>query len=211
MATFTHPINGLTCLLSCLLFPSICQSTPSATDFNTLALRCAPSVSVDTLKALVKSQSNFNPYHLEVLHGDSGKNEPAPTTRAESTSFIEAMQSMAILTEAGQDFRIGLTGINQKLTTKYGVKPEQLLDGCTNLAVASVILGQCFSQTQKTQSNTSRVTQALACFALENGQTGYALSYAQQLTGELPFSVPSFKKPSEPLSQSPKEKKAFVF
>ena len=39
----------------------------NAESFDDLAGRCAPNVSLDTLKALIKTESSFNPYAIAVV------------------------------------------------------------------------------------------------------------------------------------------------
>ena len=58
-----------------------------ADDFGELAKRCAPEVSEDTLRALVRTESSFNPYAIGIVGG--GSRQPK--------AFHEAMAVIAQL------------------------------------------------------------------------------------------------------------------
>ena len=74
--------------LSLLLYTGI----SFADDFGELAKRCAPEVSEDTLRALVRTESSFNPYAIGIVGGGSQRPK----------AFHEAMAIIAQLELEGK-------------------------------------------------------------------------------------------------------------
>mgnify|MGYP001035395233 CR=1 FL=1 len=145
-----------------------------ADEFAELAQRCAPSVAVDTLRAIVKTESNFNPYAIGVV-GDS---VPQPK------SFHEAMTTIARLELAGANYSVGLGQINKSNFAAYGINAAKALDACTNLSVAAQILGNCYSRAKKsgsTQSTSKNLHDALSCYYSGNFKQGYTHGYVNSV------------------------------
>lgn len=169
------------------LLPLFCQ----ADDFGELAKRCAPSVAEDTLRAIVKTESGFNPYAIGVVKG--GRKRKIKQPRA----YHEAMSTIAELELSGADYSVGLAQINRKNFSKYGISASQALDACTNLKVASRILSACFtSAKQSPASDGKALHDALSCYYSGNFKTGYRHGYVDKVrsnAGLSPLSVPSIR------------------
>ena len=163
------------------LLPLFCQ----ADDFGELAKRCAPSVAEDTLRAIVKTESGFNPYAIGVVKGKV----------KQPRAYHEAMSTIAELELSGADYSVGLAQINRKNFSKYGISASQALDACTNLKVASRILSACFqSAKQSPASDGNALHDALSCYYSGNFKTGYRHGYVDKVrsnAGLSPLSVPS--------------------
>ncbi|EGG50647.1 conserved domain protein, partial [Parasutterella excrementihominis YIT 11859] len=65
-----------------------------ADDFGELAKRCAPSVAEDTLRAIVKTESGFNPYAIGVVKGKV----------KQPKAYHEAMSTIVELELSGADY-----------------------------------------------------------------------------------------------------------
>lgn len=157
-----------------------------ADEFDNLAGRCAPDVAPDTLRALVKTESSFNPYAIGVVEGSV----------KQPTSFAEAMITISELELTGKNYSVGLAQINKKNFKQYGISPAQALDSCTNLKVASKILGACFKSAQTRDSGQSALHDALSCYYSGNFTTGYRHGYVDKVrtnAGLEPLSVPSIR------------------
>lgn len=168
---------------SLLLYTGTCQ----ADDFGELAKRCAPSVAEDTLRAVVKTESGFNPYAIGVVKGKV----------KQPRAYHEAMSTIAELELSGADYSVGLAQINRKNFSKYGISASQALDACTNLKVASRILSACFkSAKQSPASDGKALHDALSCYYSGNFMTGYRHGYVDKVrsnAGLSPLSVPSIR------------------
>ena len=71
--------------------------------FDSFAQKCAPAISTDTLKALVKTESSFNPYAIGVVNGSI----------AQPKTFDEAIKAVEQLEAEGKNYSIGLGQINK--------------------------------------------------------------------------------------------------
>lgn len=163
------------------LLPLFCQ----ADDFGELAKRCAPEVSEDTLRALVRTESSFNPYAIGIVGG--GSRQPK--------AFHEAMAIIAQLELEGKNYSVGLAQINKKNFSKLGINASGALDACTNLKAASKILSDCYQRAQN-RSGSNSLHDALSCYYSGNFQTGYRHGYVDKVrsnAGLSPLSVPSIR------------------
>lgn len=109
--------------LSLLLYTGI----SFADDFGELAKRCAPEVSEDTLRALVRTESSFNPYAIGIVGG--GSRQPK--------AFHEAMAIIAQLELEGKNYSVGLAQINKKNFSKLGINAARGT-GCVYQSKSSV-------------------------------------------------------------------------
>ena len=175
-----------------MLYTGTCQ----ADDFGELAKRCAPSVAEDTLRAIVKTESGFNPYAIGVVKGKV----------KQPRAYHEAMSTIAELELSGADYSVGLAQINRKNFSKYGISASQALDACTNLKVASRILSACFkSAKQSPASDGKALHDALSCYYSGNFKTGYRHGYVDKVrsnAGLSPLSAPSIREVEAAKSQS---------
>ena len=160
--------------LSLLLYTGI----SFADDFGELAKRCAPEVSEDTLRALVRTESSFNPYAIGIVGG--GSRQPK--------AFHEAMAIIAQLELEGKNYSVGLAQINKKNFSKLGINAAGALDACTNLKAASKILSDCYQRAQK-NSGSNSLHDALSCYYSGNFQTGYRHSYVDKVRANAGINV----------------------
>lgn len=157
-------------MLACAL--TVMTTAVFADDFENLAKRCAPTVAADTLRALVKTESSFNPYAVGVVGNPI----------AQPKSFHEAMSAIARLELAGANYSVGLAQINKANFPKYGIDASKALDACTNLKVAAKILGECFTKAQKTGASEEKALHdALSCYYSGNFKTGYKQGYVNSV------------------------------
>ena len=160
--------------LSLLLYTGI----SFADDFGELAKRCAPEVSEDTLRALVRTESSFNPYAIGIVGG--GSRQPK--------AFHEAMAIIAQLELEGKNYSVGLAQINKKNFSKLGINAAGALDACTNLKAASKILSDCYQRAQK-NSGSNSLHDALSCYYSGNFQTGYRHGYVDKVRANAGINV----------------------
>ena len=149
-----------------------------ADDFGDLAKRCAPEVSEDTLRALVRTESSFNPYAIGIVGG--GSRQPK--------AFHEAMAIIAQLELEGKNYSVGLAQINKKNFSKLGINAAGALDACTNLKAASKILSDCYQRAQK-NSGSNSLHDALSCYYSGNFQTGYRHGYVDKVRANAGINV----------------------
>ena len=160
----------------------------SADDFERLARRCASNVSVDTLRAIVKTESGFNPYAIAVVGGKS----------LQPKTFQEAMIAIARLEQEGANYSVGLAQINRSNFEKYGVSAADLLDACSNLQTAAKILTSCYEKASLNSESDQKKTlsDALSCYYSGNFKTGYRHGYVSKVFKHAGVSVAATSIPS---------------
>lgn len=98
---------------------------------------CAPMVHVETLRALVSTESSWNPYAIGVV-GNRLARQPA--------THAEAVATARALAARGYNFSLGLAQVNRTNLAAYGETLETVLEPCRNLRVGGAILTRCFER-----------------------------------------------------------------
>lgn len=144
------------CLATCPL-PLLAESIA----FNELARTCASSVHVNTMQALVRTESNFNPLAIAVV----GEVIEQPS------SLLEAVSTAKELEAKGKNISLGLGQINIHNLSAYGLDLESVFDPCKNLNASSAILTECYNRA--TGDEQQALQYALSCYYSGNFKTGF--------------------------------------
>lgn len=148
-----------------LLLPSMAQANDEVTKFNDLALQCANGVHPNTLQALVRTESGFNPYAIGVVDG----------AIKQPTTFAEAVAAAKKLHEEGKNFSMGLAQINRYNLAKYDLDYESVFDPCKNLHVGQEILAECSGRAGGEPQ--TALQRALSCYYSGNFRTGFTQDF----------------------------------
>lgn len=149
------------------------QAQPASSSFETLALQCAPHVDTQTLAAVVRVESGYNPYAIGVVGAHL---ERQPRTYAEAVATAHA------LVEQGFDFSMGLGQVNIRNLAKYGESIETIFDPCRNLRASGAILQHCFVRSlSQNQDPQGALRNAFSCYYSGNFSTGYRLGYVARV------------------------------
>ncbi len=168
--------------------------------FLSLALQCAPDVHPDTLHALVRTESSFNPWAIGVVDKPLGKQ---PTSRDKAISEVNS------LVKRGANFSIGLAQINKQ---HFDVKAvEDVFEPCTNLRMGARILKNCYIQAlnEGESDQQTALHKAFSCYNSGNFKRGFKVdyggsSYVQRVVQNSNVKVPAIEKEqSEPESTQP--------
>lgn len=170
----------------CAFFVAISANASVVEDFDSLALKCAPSVAVDTMKAIVKTESDFNPLALAVVGENRVKQ---PKTLQEAVLFVSNYVSQK------RRFSVGLSQINSSNFQMLNMTAEELFDPCKNLKAASIILGKCY-KSMKSDDIAKNLADALSCYYSGNAKTGFEHGYVSRViaNADEKVTVPSIKK-----------------
>jgi type IV secretion system protein VirB1 len=156
-----------------------------AAAFLSLVLNCAPQVHVDTARALVATESSFNPWAIGVVGGEL---ERQPRSRAQALATAKALQA------GGWNFSVGLGQINVGNFSRLGLSLETAFDTCTNLAAMQVVLDDCFSTASKPAANAPSpqhaLRKALSCYYSGNFTTGFKHGYVQKVIANAAAPLP---------------------
>jgi len=176
-------------------------------DFITLAQDCAPFVSPQTMTALVRVESDFNPYAIGIV---GGRLVRQPQNSAEAIATAKSLDS------EGWNFSVGLTQINKYNLPKHDISYAEAFDSCTNLKVGSKILGDCFTRASKKIGDEQQALQAaFSCYYSGNFNRGFRPdhigqpSYVDKILAEAKIEsdsiqiVPEIKSDAKPLPVYP--------
>jgi len=125
-------------------------------DFVVLAQQCAPSVHPATLQAVVRTESDFNPYAIGVVGGHLTRQ---PRNRDEAVATAKALDAQGI------NFSMGYGQVNKANIARYGLTYETAFDPCANLRAASAILHDCYDRAVLTKGQRAQALRAaISCY-----------------------------------------------
>lgn len=157
----------------CCGLPHACaQTVASPVPFEKLANACAPSVHPTTLKAVVSTESSWNPYAIGVV---AGRLERQPR------SLDEAIATARELERQGFNFSLGLGQVNRYNLARYGETYETVFDPCRNLQAGAAILQDCFVRARKRLGDDQQALRAaFSCYYSGNFTRGFRPDQAGQ-------------------------------
>lgn len=143
------------------------------TDFQALAVECAPRVAPSTLRAIAHVESSFNPYAIGVV-GNHLVRQPKNLPEAMSTAH--ALQASKVR------FSAGLIQIYVGNWQAYNLTSETVFDPCANMRAAAGILGSCYARSSRGEPDQQQALhQALSCYYSNNFVTGFRHGYVQKV------------------------------
>lgn len=144
-----------------------------------LAMACAPTVHPDTMAALVRVESGFNPYAIGVVGGRLARQ---PRNRAEAVATARALEL------AGMNFSVGLAQVNRHNLQRLGLNLDTAFEPCGNLRAGGEILSECYSRARpQTRGEQAALHAALSCYYSGNFHRGFVIdpglrsSYVQRV------------------------------
>lgn len=143
-------------------------------DFGTLAQECAPAVAPQTLAAIVKTESRFNPFAINV-------NGPMVLTRQPRTK-AEAVKAAKWLLAKGYNVDLGLGQINSANLERVGLSVQDAFDPCQNIAASAAILQMNYRMAKKRTPDAQKALRA-AISAYNTGSfvKGYQNGYVYKV------------------------------
>ena len=101
----------------------------------TLLNSCAPSVSADTMRAIVSVESGGDPY---AIHDNTTRRAYFPQSQREAEKILSALGS--------HNLDVGVSQVNAGWFSTFGVTATQMLEPCRNLRIGSVILTRAYRE-----------------------------------------------------------------
>lgn len=141
-------------------------------DFIDLSMQCAPTIHVQTMSALVKTESGFNPYAIGVVRGQLVR---------QPRNLDEAIATAESLDRKGYNFSVGYAQVNKHNFYKYGLNSKTAFEPCANLRAGAEILQGCFLTAKSSfGSEQAALRAALSCYYSGNFQTGFKPDFRGQ-------------------------------
>ena len=137
--------------------------------FNQLAEQCGSTVHPDTLQAVARVESKFNPYVIGVV-GGALKKQPE--------TLSEAIATANKLHREGRNFSMGLMQINKKNLAHFGLNYETVFHPCKNVATGAAILQECFKRAGG--ATQVHLQKAFSCYYSGNFGTGFKADFKGQ-------------------------------
>lgn len=142
-------------------------------DFAVLAQDCAPWVAPQTLAAIVKTESSFNPYAIGV-NGAKLSRQPA--------NKDEAVVTAQWLIAQGYSVDLGLGQINSFNLRKYSYSVSDAFDVCKNMALSATILERDYQAAKKRgQGDQAALQTALSAYNTGSTKKGFTNGYVSRV------------------------------
>ncbi len=143
-------------------------------DFNTLAAECAPLVSTQTMAAIVKTESQFKPFAINI-NGDVVL-ERQPETKE------EAVVTANWLIDNDYNIDMGLGQVNSKNLTWTKLSVADAFDPCKNLGASATILKSNYvSASKKMPDQQAALQAAISAYNTGSFTRGFANGYVQKV------------------------------
>lgn len=141
---------------------------------------CSPNVHLPVAQAIIKSESNFNPYAIGVNKGGRAVKQP--------TSYQEAVKTAKRLIGQGLNIDMGYAQINSANLKWLGLSVEQVFNPCHNLKAMQTVYLTCYDKAGTTGLGT-RMQRAFSCYNTGNMKKGFSNGYVNKTTNNFNYFV----------------------
>jgi type IV secretion system protein VirB1 len=149
-------------------------------DFFSLAQECAPGVHPQTMAAVARVESGFNPYAIGVV---GGRLVRQPVARDEAVATARSLEAQ------GFNFSLGVGQVNRHNLARYGLDYASAFDACANLRAGAAILTECYARASKSRPDSQAALRAaFSCYYSGNFETGFREGYVAKVIGDAPGS-----------------------
>jgi type IV secretion system protein VirB1 len=143
-------------------------------DFNVLASECAPWVAPQTMAAIVRTESQFKPFAINI--NGKAKLERQPATKE------EAVITAKWLIENKYNIDLGLGQVNSVNLAKTNLSVEDAFDPCKNIAAAATILKWNYeSASKKIPDEQAALQAAISAYNTGSFTRGFNNGYVQKV------------------------------
>lgn len=154
-----------------------------ALDFLALSQECAPWVAPQTMAAIVKTESGFNPLSIGVNGGARLVRQP--------DNKAEAVATANWLIAKGYNIDLGLGQVNSSNLAKVGLTVDDAFEPCKNVAAAATILhGNYQAAKGKVQDDQAALHAALSAYNTGSFSKGFSNGYVQKVLNNAGAAVP---------------------
>lgn len=141
-------------------------------DFSALVAQCSPSVPLAVASSIVRAESGFNPYAINV-----NNSKPIKQPR----SYANAVATAKRLLVAGKSLDLGIAQINSKNLKWLKLSVEQAFKPCHNLKAMQTVYLACNKKAGKRGYGT-RMQRTLSCYNTGNVRNGFRNGYVAKTT-----------------------------
>lgn len=152
--------------------------------FTQLALACAPSVHVETLAAIARTESGLNPL---ALHDNTTGRSFQPRTVAEAQARASA------LLRQGHSLDLGLLQVNSANLAHLGLTVADAFDPCRNLAGGARVLVDGYQPPQTGGDAQPHLLKALSRYNTGHPERGFQNGYVRKVQASAKQIVPAIR------------------
>lgn len=151
-----------------------------------LLTMCAPNVAPQTMQAIVRHESAYNPYAV-------GINPPHKRLKRQPTSRAEAVKVVEDLIARKIDFDAGLGQINYRNWSWLGINAHSVFDSCVNLKAAQRVLEDCYTRAYKRHNDQRKaLLESFSCYNTGNFNNGFKNGYVNNILKSAGIESPAF-------------------
>jgi type IV secretion system protein VirB1 len=164
----------------------------SDADFVSLARRCAAGAPADTLLAIARTESALNANAISINRPNAAARRAGysdgqlvltkqPNDRTEATNWLHWFLRRRYTVS------IGLMQVNSEMASHFHVKPDQLLEPCTNLRIGAAILISVYTDLAREMGEGfSTLDVALSFYNTGNPTAGFRNGYVANVYAHAP-------------------------
>lgn len=143
-------------------------------DFQDLSAECAPWVAPQTMAAIVKTESQFNPLAININGGAKLERQPV--------NKDEAVVTAKWLIANRYNIDMGLGQVNSANLVKTSLSVEDAFDACKNLAAAATILQWNYeAASKKVSGEQAALKAAISAYNTGSFTKGFNNGYVQKV------------------------------
>jgi len=146
-------------------------------DFLSLASDCASFVAPQTLEAIVKTESNYQPLSIGVNGGSKLQRQP--------DNLEEAIVTAQWLLDNGYNIDLGLGQVNSSNLNRVGLSVHDAFDPCKNLKAAGTIFHKGYQTAIRQYPEEQAFKAALSAYNTGNFIQGFANGYVEKVMNNL--------------------------
>ncbi len=147
-------------------------------DFLSLASDCASFVAPQTLEAIVKTESNYQPLTIGVNGGYKLQRQP--------TNLEEAIVTAQRLLDNGYNIDLGLGQVNSSNLNRVGLSVHDAFDPCKNIKAAGTIFHKGYQTAIQQYPEEQAFKAALSAYNTGNFIQGFSNGYVQKVLNNMP-------------------------
>jgi type IV secretion system protein VirB1 len=153
--------------------------------FTQIAASCAPSVHVDTLAAIARTESGF---HAHALHDNTDGRSYLPTRLEEAIAI-----AMDLVSVKRHSVDVGLMQVNSANLDGLGLSLAQAFDPCLSLKAGARVLASNYQPPPAGQDPQPALLQALSRYNTGHPARGFANGYVARVVASAEQVVPAIR------------------
>jgi type IV secretion system protein VirB1 len=162
-----------------------------------LAARCAPSVAFETLAAVMRAESGFQPFAIGVNGPDGGPVFPASREAAMALAA-------ALIERQGRSVDLGLMQVNSANLPRLGLSVAEVFEPCRNIAAGARILRDGYAAARRSERDPQQALRiAFSRYNTGHPERGFSNGYVQRVQGAAEVMVPAIRLRGEAAAPQP--------